>query len=976
MTRPKPLLLLTYLALEGRKPRKFMAELFFAEAKDPADSLSTTVRRLGSSAEAIAVDEGFLACTLPCDANELLTLLDAGEYERALELYKGPFVEGLGTALFGELEEWVYATREYLAKRVRGALLHLAEAALARGEREPAARHCRWAYTLTEASEPEPHDLNRLYRLFQAVGDGRAAEVREDAARFGIDVDAEAKAVPVFEGVSVRHTLPELNTPLVGRDLELVEIAGALAYRNCRLLTVHGAGGVGKTRLAVQAAYEHLGEPAFSEGTAFVPLEALTHPEQLPHAIASALALPPLASSDPWVLLVEQLANRRLLLVLDNAEHLISVAPRLNDLLSGCPELTLLVTSRERLNLTAEWLLTLDGLPVPDDEAGLTDALAGDAVNLFVQRAKRVRLSFAPTAADLPFVLRICRAVDGFPLGVELAAAWVRAMPLADLAATLEESVTVLDTTLRDVSTRHRSLLSAFQHSWNLLTAREQVVLRRLAVFRGGFRREAAAVVAGATIPDLVGLVDKSLLRVLPDGRFDQHALLAQFTREMLSQHPLEESEALEKHGAYFTELLMRTQAQAHGAAFAELFALLAEEESNLLAFFDWAVANERSEELLLLSEPLLWYFPQSGRFHDGIRVFGGAIEQLPVTRPKTERALSSLLVSHAWLSRLVGDVELAMRNAARAVELARAPGSEVELMRGLDLLAQSFFFGGRYHDSLSPALEGLAYARERDDDPVRLNRFLVSTAYAEGFLGELGPALEHAKEALSLYETGRIPRSMDLVATLMCSGAIYICLEEWQRARDDVRLGIQVSEEIGYAGTIPLLKSQLTHALFELGLAEADEALIAEARYVCGEATPQARASGEQMSLAMLQGMLGRFALRDGRLDEADDSFREALHPPWRTRNWLTLFWVLPWLADLYLERGEHTRAGVLVGAITAHNATPVWGKQRAERLHSRLVRQLGAAQAKVEIARGASLPVDLLMTSVVGLGDLPTAK
>lgn len=965
------MLLLAYLALEGRKPRRFMAEFFFGDAKDPADSLSTTLRRLGSASGAVDVDEGYLACNLSCDACELLTMLDAGEYERALDLYRGPFLEGLGTQLSLELEEWVYATREYLAKRVRGALLHLAETALARGEIEQASNHSRRAYALTGSAEPEPHDLTRLYRLFQSVGDPREADVRAEAARFGVDVNVKPKAVPVLEGVSRRHTLPELTTPLVGRDMELIKISDALDDRDCRLLTVHGPGGVGKTRLAVQAAYEHLNDLRFSDGIAFVPLETLTQIEQLPHAIASALALPPLASSDSWLLLAQQLEGKRMLLVLDNVEHLISVAPRLNELLRGCPELTLLVTSRERLNLSAEWLLTLDGLPVPEDKTGLADALAGDAVKLFVQRAKRARLTFDPIEGDLPSLLRICRAVEGFPLGLELSAAWVRVMPLAELATTLEQSLAVLDTTLSDVSRRHRSLLNAFRHSWNLLTPREQVVLRRLTVFRGGFRREAAAVVAGATIPELVSLVDKSLLHVLPDGRFDQHALLSQFTREMLAKHPLEESETLEKHGDYFTELLVRIQAQAHGGAFAELFALLSEEESNLLALFQRAVENERSEELLLLSEPLLWYFPQRGRFRDGIAVFGRAIEQLLITRPETRRALSSLLVSHAWLSRLVGDVELAISYAARAVALARSPGSEVELMRGLDLLSQVLFVTGRYHDSLSPAREGLAYARERDDDPVRLNRFLVSTAYAEGLPGDFGPALEHAGEALNLYETGQIPRSMDLVATLLCSGAIHICREEWQLARDDIRLGIQVSEEIGYTGTIPLLKSQLTHALFELGLAESDEALIAEARDICDEAIPQARASGEQMSLAMLQGMLGRIALLGGRTDEAEYSFREALDPPWRTRNWLTVFWVLPWLIDLYLERGEHMKSAMLVGSLLAHHACPVWGKRRAERLRSTLAHHLGAAQAEAEISRGAGLPADAMMSSLVGFGD-----
>jgi predicted ATPase len=235
----------------------------------------------------------------------------------------------------------------------------------------------------------------------------------------------------------------------------------------------------------------------------------------LPVTILRALAVPPSPVIEPREQLLRFLQDKHLLLLLDNFEHLLEGAGLLPELLAAAPKLKLLATSRLRLDLREEWLAPLAGLELPPGEGALPIwATLEDysATRLFLQCVRRLRPGYRPADADVPEVVRICRLLDGLPLGLELAAAWTRTLSLPAIAAELARGLDLLATTLRDVPPRQRSLRATFDHSWRLLSARERGILRQLAVFRGGFTREAAAAVAGATLGDLAGLADASWL--------------------------------------------------------------------------------------------------------------------------------------------------------------------------------------------------------------------------------------------------------------------------------------------------------------------------------------------------------------------------------------------------------------------------------------------------------------------------------
>ncbi len=397
-SQPKPLLLLAYLVLEGPQERRHLAELLWPSSVRAMRNLRTVLTRLrGVSSGMVEVDGVRVWTTIDCDAHALLTALEKDELQSGLELYRGPFLDGLSLRVYGsELEEWVYHTREYLAGRVREALLSLAEIQASQGGFRQAIEQAERAYLLAGAPAPEPQELERLHTLFVAGGSHHAKEVRREGLGFGLSLVVsvtEAKErlrSPQQEDErGVLRNLPEQRTSFVGRELELSEVTELLVQPDCRLLSVVGAGGVGKTRLALKTAQQQLEAGGFSDGVVFVPLEALATAAAIPAVVAGALGLTLSGQEDASTVVIRFLSEKRLLLVLDNFEQLLEGTSFVRELIDNCPRLKLLITTRERLNLEVEWVFEVEGLAYPEEARSLERAGYFDAVQLFVQRAKR-----------------------------------------------------------------------------------------------------------------------------------------------------------------------------------------------------------------------------------------------------------------------------------------------------------------------------------------------------------------------------------------------------------------------------------------------------------------------------------------------------------------------------------------------------------------------------------------------------------
>ncbi len=415
-TQAKALLLLAFLAVEGPQERRRLAELLWFDSKDPLNTLSTTLNRIKSSAPGAVQGDDVRAWTdLPCDAVELLEA-HKGETEAGVDLYQGVFLEGVRPQdTSAELEEWFYVTRELLGSRVREALLDLAESRATGGEFTLGAELAQRAYLLAGAPEPEQEELERLYLLLKAGDHAEVEEVRKEAQAFDLDLRSsveDAKAAlqnDTGTTIGTRDSLPVHVTQFVGRERELSEVSELLTNPDCRLLTLLGVGGLGKTRLALQTAQDHSGEHGFPDGVVFVPLETLTDEASIPTVIAGALGLTLMGEEDAGSMVRRFLENKRLLLVLDNFEHLLEGASYVRELIDSCPTLKLLVTSRERLNLEHEWVFPIEGLTYPEKGTTIENAESFDAVRLFFQRARRAQPTFSPTPETLPAVSRICQ---------------------------------------------------------------------------------------------------------------------------------------------------------------------------------------------------------------------------------------------------------------------------------------------------------------------------------------------------------------------------------------------------------------------------------------------------------------------------------------------------------------------------------------------------------------------------------------
>jgi predicted ATPase/DNA-binding CsgD family transcriptional regulator len=421
--------------------------------------------------------------------------------------------------------------------------------------------------------------------------------------------------------------LPASTTPFVGRETNLAEITRLLSDPGCRLVSLVGPGGIGKTRLAQEAAHRMLS--LFDNGVCFVSLQALSAPDFIVPAIAEALEYELNHCCDLEKQLVDFLQPLDLLLVMDNFEHLLAGVGIISTLLTGAPGVKVLATSRETLNVHGEWVLPLSGLMYPTSPKDQPDVATYCALALFEQSARRVRADFS-LEEELAGVVRICALVEGMPLALEFAAAWVNTLSCDEIAAEIQRSLDFLKSRMHGGEQRHTSMRAVLDYSWNLLSPGEQQIFMNLAVFRGSFTRQAAAAVARASLADLSLLIDKSLVRRTDDaGRYDIHELVRQYAERQLNAEMDNSVAARTRHVEHYMGLLQQIHADLFGAHPQKAMRTIEREIKNIRVAWGWAAVMGLFAEIEKGLESLWFFYDTRGWYREGEKMLDLAVDAL-----------------------------------------------------------------------------------------------------------------------------------------------------------------------------------------------------------------------------------------------------------------------------------------------------------------------------------------------------------
>ena len=827
--------------------------------------------------------------------------------EQAAALYRGELLAGFALDGCPEFEAWLLVQRERAHIQALALLAELARGYEARGQLDQAEAFTRRLLALDPLQEDAHRRLMRLLlrQSRRAAALAQYAVCRNVLAdELGVEPEQETTALyaqlrehvpPPRAPASLSNEYPPPLTslaPFIGRETELEAIGAHLRAGRERLITLMGPGGVGKTRLAQQVAAAC--GSLFRDGAAFVALAQTPTIAAIPSAVIEALGLSFAANErSPIEQLSELLANRHMLLVLDNLEHLVDGAPLLLRLLQAAPQLVLLITTRERLNVQMEDLFELEGLPAPAD-SDADDAPHYAAVRLFLDRAQRVSKRVPLTGEALRHVVQICRLVEGLPLALELAATWTRELSCQEIVAELVCGLNRLETTLRDIAPHHRSLRNVFDASWRLLSRAEQQALMLLTVFQGSFTRNAAQAVVGVTPALLSGLRDKSLLRPAGARRYDMHAAVQQFAAEGLATDPHAAERARHDHSRYFLGLIAAEAVTLDTREACTAADAIQLDWENISGAWQWAAQ-------------------------------AGASEQL-------ERALDGL-IRFCYLRGLLQQAQSALEHA---LEHAGGSASAPRLLRCRLLTARASVTGRRRQEQV-PALaqEALALAEQFQDHQAVIENLLTqSNACIHSADFTQARALAERALALAVAEglelsTGTCLDTLGVLDYLVCAFAEarsrfqqVLAIHERtgrleQRGREAVgRLGIIASEEGRHETALHYVQTYLAscerigdqrnqaHAQHHLAFIWLKLGGYTEVIELLHQNIPRARSlgDGELVSLGLHVLAWAQRAL--GQLDAALESATDAVAVARASQARLAEAFALQQLAETELER------------------------------------------------------------------------
>ncbi|MEM7111332.1 MAG: BTAD domain-containing putative transcriptional regulator [Chloroflexota bacterium] len=796
--------------------------------------------------------------------------------ETAVSLYRGRFMEQFYLHDSDLFDDWLTNTREWLHRLAEESLEKLIAYHIESQNWSAAESHAQRLLNF----DPWREDIHRqLMQIYWSQGQRSAALAQYDICRQLLDdelgVPPEAETTAVYEQIlagtlpSLKKTAPITITPpsapvnnlphaltnFVGREREIEE-AVAYLQKDGRLLTLSGTGGTGKTRLAEHIAHRCFDDGLFADGVYWVDLDVLEAAEPVAERIATHIAhIFDLALTSRTAVLPQLTAffqNKEMLLVLDNFEHLLSGSSIVTALLRAAPQLRILTTSRERLQISGEQVVMVAGLETPLSDP--TKAVADfGAIQLFVQMAQAENASFAPTVADWPAIAKICHLVSGLPLAIQLAASWTVFLSCVEIAEEIEQNLDFLHSQIPGVPQRQDSLRAVFSYSWQSLTAVQKEALNRLSVLRGDFGRQAAQAVSGASLPTLMALVNKSLVQLTPDKRYRLLPLVQQFAAEGFG---IEADAVLRKKAQYFLRSLQQWQKPLRSSTQLDALAAIHRDLENIHSAWRWASRQQDATALSWAIDSLFHFYDMQSWFREGAEMFGLAEDAFRnAKQPLDKQVQARVAARYGWFCFHLGEQEKARALLQKSLTTLRSLELPAEMIFPLNYLGAMAIYAGEHDAVVSYCLEALQLATEAQD--------LYQTAVSHNIMGQSAmrqgdylTAKQHHEQSLAAETT--IGNRYSMAFSLTNLGKVAQASGDFAEAQQLFQRGLDIRQQMG-----DVRGQALCYEFMGDTARIADDNDLAEKRYL--EALQDYRAIGNQWGIVEVLTKLAAVALEQG---------------------------------------------------------------------------------------------------------------
>lgn len=848
--------------------------------------------------------------------------------EEAVLLYSDDFLAGFSLDDSAAFDEWQFFEAESCRQDLSAALDALVRYHGGKDDYEIAIEYARRRLTLDPLHEPVHRTLMELYaeaghrtaalrqydecvRLLQEELNMDPAEetrrlvraIRRRVAPGSLRIDPSAKFSGQMRAEVVR--LPVARTPFVGRKREVAQVTEMLVNSDSRLVSIIGHGGIGKSRLALQAARSVSAH--FADGVCWVSLAGITSAELLPLTILQALSQSVAGIASSRVELLDHLRERAHLLVLDNFEQLLPAAALLGELLEAAPSIKLLVTSRERLHLHHEWILPLDGLSMNGSEPDPTPGDHHEALALLLQCARRYRPELILDEVQADTARAVCRMVGGSPLAIEHVAAWLRATSLEVVREELNRGLGILISDQQDTPERHRSMETVLESSWRILPSEQQALLRQLSLFRSPFTLGAARAVGSADLPTLASLIDASWVQVSGDDHYALHELARQYAYDkLITEHESttgETSDAVRtRFSRYYAELLHDAEGNYHHAIF-----LFWKELDSIWAAWDWAVQHVDSAAIAAMARTL-FDLCGSGFRHammERVRIAISLLRNQPNGRnlEAIDRlALAKLHSIEAHLTALLGSLEESSAKLEKTKAIVAGIESSLERAEALEelILAQAYSTIGLGRYSVIEQILGDHPSQQISGAELVRLHYLAYAAKLQGRLDDAERFMRRQMEAIGASADDFVAHSVDIACDRGDLDEAMACLARQRRelieaeaAGLSIRYGLQHLTYQIHRGNVAALAGNWD-----------------EARTAFEESIDAGEVTGYKLvSIRALQG-LGGVELGAGNPEAALFCFEKARNLSQFTARWRNLGIALIGIARAEIEMGRTAAA------------------------------------------------------------------